>query len=497
MKTFYSAAHMKRSCSADLSGGDCHRARLCARSPAAFERPHQEHQLMWRWLCALLHRFHRSESGMSLPIIALSFMGLVGSVGLAVDAGRMQLVQSKLSGALDAAGLAAGATVNTINLGTEVNKYMAANFKNGYLGATLKIVSVTPNANNSVFTLYATAEVPTTFMSVFGFTTSTVRADAEITRTTKGLELVMVLDNTGSMAGAKLTSLKNAANSMVNILYNSNNAGAPLWIGLVPFAQAVNIGTSHAAWTDTAYTASKNWGKTSWMGCVDARFAAGRDVTDDPPAVEKFNAYFWPSDGNNSWSTTSTTLNTTKGPNKYCSAAVVPMTNNKTTITTGINAMTADGNTHINVGAVWGWAMVSPRWRGLWGGVMDSNSLPLDYNTKNMNKAVVIMTDGENTHGNSSRTAYWYLSDNKLGTTNATNAVTQLDNRLSQVCTAMKAKNIFIYTIMFGTTTTANQNLLKACATQPDFFFPTVSDAELQAAFSAIGDSLANLRVSK
>lgn len=453
---------------------------------------------MLQSLAQLLQRFRRSESGMSLPIIALSFMGLVGSVGLAVDAGRMQLVQTKLSGALDAAGLAAGATINTTNLNTEVNKYMAANFSNGYLGATLKTVNVTANANNSVFTLSATAEVPTTFMGVFGFQASTVRADSQITRATKGLELVMVLDNTGSMAGTKLTSLKSAANSLVTILYNNNSLGAPLWIGVVPFAQGVNIGTSRAAlMTDTAYTASKNWGTTSWMGCVDQRFSTGRDVTDDPPSVEKFNAYFWPSDGNNSWTTTTTGLGMTRGPNKYCSQAITPMTNNKTTLTTAINAMTANGNTHINVGAIWGWQLISPRWRGLWGGVMDTNSLPLNYNTKNMNKAVVIMTDGENTIDNGSRGAYWYLSNGKLGTTNAANAVTQLNNRLTTVCTAMKAQNIYVYTIMFGTTTTANKTLLKNCASQPDFFFPTVTDAELQAAFSAIGDSLANLRVSK
>jgi Flp pilus assembly protein TadG len=453
---------------------------------------------MLQKLRQLIARFHRSESGVSIPIIALSFMGLVGSVGLSVDAARMQLVQTKLSGALDAAGLAAGATVNTTALSTEVNKYMNANFISGYLGSTLKTVSVTPNANNSVFTLYATAEVPTTFMNIFGFTSSLVRADAEITRTTKGLELVMVLDNTGSMAGSKLTSLKSAANSLVTILNNSNSGGAPLWIGLVPFAQAVNIGTTHATqMTNTAYTAGKSWGKTSWMGCVDERFSTGRDVTDDPPSVEKFNAYFWPSDGNNTWTTTTTGLGTSKGPNKYCSSAVTPMTNVQSTVTAGISAMAAAGNTHINVGAVWGWRMISPRWRSMWGGVMDTNALPLDYNTKNMNKAVVIMTDGENTIDNGSRGAYWYLSNGNLGTTNSSVAVTQLDTRLSKVCAAMKAQNIYIYTIMFGSTTTANQTLLKNCATQADYYFPTSSGTELAAAFSAIGDSLSNLRVSK
>ncbi len=445
----------------------------------------------------MLTRFRKSESGMSLPLVALSFMGLVGSVGLAVDSARMQLVQTKLSTALDSAGLAAGATINTTTLATEVDKYMKANFFEGYLGAKIKTVSVSTNTNKSVITLSATAEVPTTFMEVFGFDKSTVRAESEVTRTTKGMELVMVLDNTGSMAGSKLTSLKSAATSLVNILHNSNSGGAPLWIGLVPFAQAVNIGTTRTAWMDTAYTASKNWGTTSWMGCVDMRHSTNRDVTDDPPSLEKFKAYYWPSDGNNSWTSSTTGLGVNRGPNKFCSPQVTALTNNKTTVLNGINAMNAAGNTHIGVGAVWGWRMISPRWRGLWGGLMNSNDLPLNYNSPNMNKAAVIMTDGENTHSNSARTAYWYLSDGRLGTTNGSQAVTQLNNRLTTICNNLKANNVYVYTIMFGTTTTANQTLLRNCATQPDFYFPTVTEAELQNAFSTIGDSLANLRVSK
>ena len=75
------------------------------------------------------------------------------------------------------------------------------------------------------------------------------------------------------------------------------------------------------------------------------------------------------------------------------------MTANATTVTNAINAMTAQGNTHIDLGLAWGWRMLSPRWQGLWGGEMNTNSLPLAYNTKGMNKAVVLLTDGFNTVG--------------------------------------------------------------------------------------------------
>ena len=51
------------------------------------------------------------------------------------------------------------------------------------------------------------------------------------------------------------------------------------------------------------------------------------------------------------------------------------------------------GGTTGNLGLVWGWRTLSPKWRGLWGDA----DLPLDYGTDFMDKVVVIMTDGNNT----------------------------------------------------------------------------------------------------
>lgn len=510
--------------------------------------------------------FLRAEEGSTMPMIGLLIFTLLGSAGAAVDTGRGQLVKAKLSSSLDAAGLAAGSTVNTTSLQSEAEKYLHANF-NGYMGASITNLTISANGDNTVFTLSATALMPTTFMQILGINTITVGAESEITRANSGLELVMVLDNTGSMAGSKLTSLKSAAASMVNILYGNNSTVENLWIGLVPFSQTVNIGPARSDWTtSTAF----NWGPTSWAGCVDAREAGSRDVTDDPPTAANsatlFPKYYWPDDGNNNWissststtttgptstticnkkssctcanygpctttsstsgnttttttiscngsgsnksctrtvstSTTTTTTNYTidgtHGPNKYCPQTVTPMTASKSTILSGVNSMTAAGNTHIGLGAVWGWRMLSPRWRSIWGGEMALNALPLDYNTPKMNKAVIIMTDGDNTIDNGSRGAYWYLSDGKLGTTNQSTAETRLDTRLSQVCTSMKNNNIIVYTISFGSISSTSQTMLRNCASQADFYFPSPDAATLNTAFKAIGDSLASLRVSK
>ncbi len=448
-------------------------------------------------------RVKTGQKGSVIVTVAFGLLAMVGAAGLAIDIGRAELAQARLSSALDSAGLAAGSNLSTADLDTEVNKYLDVNFAN-YLDTTLTSVDASVNASNTVITLSAEGAVATTFMRYFGFQSVPISASAEITRATSGLELVMALDNTGSMAGTSLTSLKQAATDLVEILHGDGTA-QDLWIGLVPFAQAVNIGPSHTNFIDTAYLAAKNWGPTTWKGCVDARLSGG-DVTDDPPSSQIFYPYYWPDDSNNNWITTTTkkgkttttyNITSSRGPNKGCSQEVLPMTSDKQSVLDAINAMVADGYTHINLGAVWAWRMLSPRWRGLWGGEMDANDLPLDYNTPRMNKAVILMTDGENTLNNSVRTAYWYPSDARLGTTDITAGEAELNTRLTTVCNAMKQENIIVYTIAFGSPGATIENLLRDCATQPDYYFDTPSGSELQQAFRMIGDSLSSLRISR
>lgn len=452
---------------------------------------------------------HCQEGGV-MALIGVSLALLVGATGTAIDTSRTQQVQSKLSSSLDAAGLAAGSTISTTNLHNEAYKYLQANFNN-HLNAIITDFSAVANADNTIITLNATATVPTTLMKVLGFESNQVSASSEITRASKGLELAMVLDNTGSMYGSKLTSLKSAATDLVNILHgDGGNNDDNLFIGLVPFSQSVNIGSGRASWT---LAGSNHWGTASWSGCVDARITNNRDVTDDPPAIAAFNQYYWACDDNiNEWYGTNrnrtncrlssrtryrTDMGIYRGPNKYCPQPVTGMTASKTIITDAIDAMQAVGYTHINLGAAWGWRMLSPRWRGLWGGEMNSQNLPLDYNAENMNKAVIIMTDGDNTMSHYSQGAYGYLHEGILGTTSSSAARTQLDNRLLQVCASMKQQNIIVYTVSFGTVSSASQTMMQQCASQPDYYFHSPNSTELQASFRAIGDSLASLRVSR
>lgn len=455
---------------------------------------------MMQPLKKLIRRFQQNEDGSMLMYVGFGLMVLVGATGSAIDMGRAQYVQARMSSALDAAGLAAGSVINTQSAQSVAERYFYGNFRDGFMEVEISNLVATPNADNTRINLSVEGRVDTTFMQVLGITEVNVSATSEVTRAMKGLELVLSMDNTGSMAGTKLTDMKTAATDLVNILYGDNAEVDDLWIGLVPFSQTVNIGTSRSAWVNSN---GFNWGPTSWMGCVDAR-TNPLDTQDTPPTdtATRFTAYYWADhDSYNDWrrsdGTYRTPLTTARGPNKYCPSEVTPMTANKTTILNGINAMTAAGNTHTNLGAVWGWRMLSPNWRGYWGGDMNTNNLPLNYNTALMTKVLILLTDGENTHSNSVRTAYRYLNNGVLGTTNSTTAVTVLDARLTAVCDAMKAQGIVIYTIMFDLSNVGVENLFRNCASNPAYFFDSATPEELSVAFHTIGDSLANLHLSR
>jgi Flp pilus assembly protein TadG len=92
--------------------------------------------------------------------------------------------------------------------------------------------------------------------------------------------------------------------------------------------------------------------------------------------------------------------NYANGPNLGCPRAILPLTRDKTPILNQIAALrhTHRGGTMANLGLQMGWATLSPRWRAEWNlaETRDGQQLPLAYNTRNMRKAIVLMTDGNN-----------------------------------------------------------------------------------------------------
>lgn len=143
------------------------------------------------------------ESGNVLILTGLAFLFLVGIGGAAYDLGKQQLVRQKLQQAADAGALAgAGREYGISDAGRidTANTFFALNYPNSYLGIgrPLPSISVAPDVNVSV---QATASVPTAFVHMFNVNTlpSKGRSVAQINTPQNKLDVILVMDNSGSM----------------------------------------------------------------------------------------------------------------------------------------------------------------------------------------------------------------------------------------------------------------------------------------------------------
>jgi len=427
-----------------------------------------------------LRRFAQARDGAIAIIFALALLPLLLAAGAAIDLGRAYMVKSRLGYAIDAAALAVGAATTTDE--DELEAIMLAFFDANYPAQELG-VPATPVMviNDSEVTIYATADVSTTLMSIAQVETLTVSAETLVIRETKGLEVALVLDNTGSMGTTKMNDLKNAAQIFLDILYGNEAENELLKVSVVPFAGTVNVGTSFR-FLKTTFN-NGDWSPDNWAGCVMARSGA-RDRNDAGPvdSTTRWDGYLKPSDRNNNWPP----VRSYKGPNLDCPVELLPLTTTKSTVSNKITQMDSAGITHINVGLVWGWRVLSP-------GEPFTQGVP--YDNEEYNKAIVLMTDGENTFSSSSYGAYGYLSEGRLGTTRSSTAENTLDSRTTEVCDAIKAEGILIYTITFQVSSNTSRNLMRGCATDTSKYFDSPNAATLTQTFRAIGKELSNLRI--
>lgn len=481
-----------------------------------------------------LGRCLADRRGVAAVFLAIALVPLVGAVGLAVDSSLGYLLRSRLTRSLDAAALAAGRVALDASAAAVARDYFDANFGTGG-EAVVTDFAFRLDETRKFVTVTARAQAPTYFMRVLGQDSIEVVATTEVERQTGGMELALVLDNTGSMfdrtasQGTKFQAMQDAALTLIDIVFGDRDEIDNVWVSLTPYVATVNVGPARTAWldpNDRVFTDPGAFGTEGWKGCVMAQ-AAPYDGDDTPPSTRKLSSYLYPrTSTDNAWPPIrdSSTNGNEKaaGPNLACPTAITPLTRSRATITAGLKAMKAwrRGGTTSNLGLSWGWRTISPRWRGLWG----EPELPLDHSGDEedyIDKVVVVLTDGNNEFydlphtkdrkGNvtspgdestpSDYTAYGRVNaPGPVGLAKSTTGagVTVLNSRMAATCTAMKAEGIRIYSIIFGDSPKAGTRaLFEACATSPAMYYYAPGDDELARAFTSIGGQLANLRIVK
>ena len=460
-----------------------------------------------------INAWWRDRRGGGATFIAIALIPLVGSVGVATDVARGYLVKNRLTEALDAAGLAAGRQQEDAQRQADAERFFIANYGEGYLGTTVDGPHLV-NSEDETVLVTATATMPTTFASVFGVEEVSIDGRVVVQRNLRGMELVLVMDNTGSMrSSGKMDAMKSSAQNLVNILYGEREEVPNFWVSLVPYAASVNIGAHRTGWLNAGYDANDYLqDPNGWKGCVEAR-QGGLDMTDDLPTTGAWQSLLWNSDdasahsASDNWYNVWPTVkwenhhqNSGRGPNLGCGPAITPLITAKSTITAGISEMQPwhRGGTMAHMGLVWGWRVVSPKWRGLWGGDTPAG-LPHDYDHPDIAKVVILLTDGVNEWYQDDFTAYRRLSEGLLGTTSKSATTAILNSRMAQICQSMKDEGVQIYTITFRQNNPTTQQLFAECASEPmsEHYFDSPSNETLEANFQKIAEKLSRLRLAE
>lgn len=231
-----------------------------------------------------LSRLKRDQKGNALAIVAASIIPLVGAIGGGVDVTRAYMAQARLAQACDAAALAGRKVMLTsdtdgsnVRAGTvtdrEIQRFIDYNFPDGKF-ATNGITRTAVVDDEGELTITLATTMPTQLMRIVGVQTLPVQTECSARRSGVNVDVVLVLDVTGSMAwsiggssdgsNARMIALRSASAGFLDILQDLQNqlasSGLRVRVGVVPYSQGVNVGKllyaenpAYLDWTDEPY----------------------------------------------------------------------------------------------------------------------------------------------------------------------------------------------------------------------------------------------------
>jgi Flp pilus assembly protein TadG len=473
-----------------------------------------------------LRRAARQTSGAVMLNFALVLIPLVGGVGLAIDGGRAMLLRYQFQAALDAAGLAVGATIGTPEeLDALADAFVAKNFRAP--GATILSVNVTSDADK----VYVRGQfrMTTFLMGLFSHQNVTLGASTDVKRAGGGLMVALVLDNTGSMwTNGNIASLRDASASLVSKLFEEETDHPDLRVSIVPYAASVNPGAEAENIVNPATLPERDPAdKTKWKGCVRERAGAASIADTDTVTGGWWEPFLYPVASDNNFNPADPTTiipggasntNGVTGPNTGCPTPILPLTGLRSEVDASIAAITAwnRGGTLTDIGIAWGLRTLSPEAPFTQSSEADPEFATTLWASPRWRRAMVIMTDGDSlfynlpstagpntTHPSASdETGYGRLGEtlatSVLGTSNANTAKTVLNTRIENLCTQAKAQNIVVYTVVFTSSVSESvRAMYQRCASDPGKYWYAPTKDALNASFSQIGSDLSRLRITK
>jgi len=346
-------------------------------------------------------RFARDEDGHIVVFTAIMATLMLMLAGVGIDIINFETVRTKQQQTLDRATLAAASLTQELDAESVVRDY----FAKADMADHLRLVQFQRTFNASTVRAEAEIELTPIFMNLYDLSDSTklvARGASQAEQRINNIEIMLVLDVSGSMAGSKLTNLKSAASEFIDTVM-SQDIENRVSIGIVPYNGQVNL----PQYMQNLFTSVDDHGVEN-VNCYDLPASTYSSLTlprtvglpvtahADTFTGQSSTGYVAPTDGN---------AIPTPG-NRWCPNIddnfVRAPTNNRTQLKNHINGLTAVGATSINAGMKWGMALLDPSAQSLYAGFVAAgqtpsyfSNRPFEYNDREAMKIIVLMTDGE------------------------------------------------------------------------------------------------------
>ncbi len=349
-------------------------------------------------------RFRQDEDGAVVAFTLFLLVMMLIAGGVAVDVMRHEMQRARLQNTLDTAVLAAAGAPFGSKPKEIVEDYFAKAEMSSYLNAIDDDGEggdddIVQTMNASKVSASAEMTMETYLMKLAGVSELTASTASRAERRIPKLEVVMVLDVSGSMNNnSKLVNLKSAAKEFVTTVLGSSPSGETV-ISIVPFSWSVTPtqGIYSALAVDEKHSYSTclvfedNDFKHATLATGTSGFSSGTPVnqmvyTSVYGGFDDFSSSDW----------------------RSCYAQdymeILPYSFNKTALHSKIDSFLASGNTSGDQGMNWGAALLDPTFRQITdqlitAGEVDASlsAIPSNYDEPETLKVVVMMGDGQNT----------------------------------------------------------------------------------------------------
>ena len=442
------------------------------------------------------------------PIFALSLLPLCAAMALSVDLGLASRMKESSLQSLDAALLAAVRTRldggDRETMERDLKGYFEVMRETQPGNTTCTEPELSPGRTDREWVATSRCSTETLIAGVIGKDNMDFSISSRVTTGIGKLDIAFVFDVSGSMNDpsapgygqpSKLSALKSAAKEAVeNLLDFESTDRDDVRIGLVSYSTAVNAGSYFHAVTGESATRTYEedivegrwerecdgwrWWTCEWVWrseTVTVTRTIDNTCTYERNSSEAFDATRPRSGHYLSYGSPEYNESTGNWTNVAdCNdAAPQPLTNNVSTLTTYIDRLAANGGTAGHLGVAWGRYLISPEWSSVW----PTDSDPLAWDEPDSQKVIIMMTDG----------AFNSTYHGGLGSS--------FDQAKAQCDAAKDEHGVLIYTVAFNAPLEGRQ-ILEYCSSGAEFAFDAQNGQELLDAYTAIAQSISDLRIS-